>query len=135
MEYLLPQSETDEFVSTGLKEVLDVFLPAHTQILDSFFEHVLPQSCTRTSYHTAIFHVSAHTHTNKHKSTEHCISFLKSHHSNCRRLCVKVSDPPADPYLICSFIVNAVKSEHSQHNTTKRCLFQSAVKSRYDNWF
>lgn len=34
MEYLLPQSETDEFVSTGLKEVLDVFLPAHTQILD-----------------------------------------------------------------------------------------------------
>lgn len=55
MEYLLPQSETDEFVSTGLKEVLDVFLPAHTQILDSFFEHVLPQSCMRTSYQTAIF--------------------------------------------------------------------------------
>lgn len=31
VKYLLPQSKADEFVSTGLKEVLDVFLPAHTQ--------------------------------------------------------------------------------------------------------
>lgn len=102
-----------------------------------FWIHFLNTCCHNPACERAtkqpFFHVSAHTHTNKHKSTAHCISFLKSHQSNCRCLCVKVSDPPADPYLICSFIVNAVKSEHSQHNTTKRCLFQSAVKSRYDN--
>ncbi len=30
MKYLLSKSKTDELVPTGLQEVLDVLLPAHT---------------------------------------------------------------------------------------------------------
>ena len=52
-EHLLSQCEANELISTGLQEVLNVFLPVETQ------------TCTHPQTHT------------------HCVSFLKSHQSHC----------------------------------------------------